>query len=108
MKPLLCMEVLRYVADEGVPTLMPKPGVIGLPGKSVPGRKVVAEASLRMGRPMLRGMSSPGAEVLTGLSLASSSALATAVARYSVSRRICSSTSGANSQRKIHFPRLTT
>ena len=51
--------------------LIPNPVVLGLPGKSIPGRKVAEEVPC-MGIPTLRGISSLGAdEPRTGLSLLS-------------------------------------
>lgn len=81
-----------------------------MPYESYPGRSVVDDGSCGIGMPALLGMSVAGlsrGEVGNWFCLAISSAFAMADSRCCTSRWISSSTSGAKSQRRIHFPKLT-
>lgn len=89
---------------------IPKPGAVGLPNDSFPGRMDRDDGSYGIWIPRFfafgDGMST-GAVTLDMVCLADSSAFAMADARYCSSRLISSSTRGAKSQRRTHFPRFT-
>lgn len=83
---------------------MPRPGVEAVPYDPFVGRGV-AIAELDVRKASAEGISmGPGAFDRSRLL---SRALEAANRRYSLSRLISSSTRGAKSQRKTHFPRFT-